>query len=134
MRAPTGHRASRTAGYMAFYRALDSARGRGRRVSDSYAVLFLDPPLRRAVLLSRLPLLGRLVDRYADWRAPGARTSGIARTWLIDEWLRAAVEDGIQQVVILGAGFDCRAHRLPWAATTTFFEVDQTATLAVKRE
>jgi methyltransferase (TIGR00027 family) len=82
--------------------------------------------------LSRVSPLSALVARYADWRAPGARTSGIARTWLIDEWLRAAVGDDIKQVVILGAGFDCRAYRLPWPASVTFFEVDQPATLAVK--
>lgn len=127
-------RASRTAAYMAFYRALETTRGRRRRISDPLAVSFLDPPLRRAVRLSHLPLFGRLVRSYADWRAPGARTSGIARTWLIDEWLCAALTDGIGQVVILGSGFDCRAYRLPCLTSTTVLELDHPATLALKRE
>jgi methyltransferase (TIGR00027 family) len=127
-------RASRTAGYMAFYRALETARGRRRRISDPLAAHFLDRALGRAVRLSRLPLFGPLVRSYADWRAPGARTSGIARTWLIDEWLCAALADDIGQVVILGSGFDCRAYRLPCLRSTTILEVDHPATLALKRE
>jgi methyltransferase (TIGR00027 family) len=119
---------------MAFYRALETARGRRGRISDPLAVHFLDPALRRAVAWSRVPPFGPLVRWYADRRAPGARTSGIARTWLIDEWLGAALADGIGQVVILGSGFDCRAYRLPAMASTTVLEVDHPATLAVKRE
>jgi methyltransferase (TIGR00027 family) len=127
-------RASRTAEYVAFYRALESARDASRRLfDDRFAVHFLRPLLRRAVSWSRLPILGAVVPWYSDRRLPGARTSAIARTRLIDLALRDGLALGIDQVVILGAGFDCRAYRLSDLAAATVFEVDHPATLAVKR-
>ena len=126
--------ASQTAEYMALFRALESARPRRIRVcDDARAIHFLRPAFRRAVTWSRLPLLGALVRRYVDWRRPGARTSGVARTRLIDDVVDQALRDGIPQVAILGSGFDCRAHRLPAMHATTVFEVDIAATHAAKR-
>ncbi|MGD0948434.1 MAG: SAM-dependent methyltransferase [Candidatus Binatia bacterium] len=126
--------ASRTAEYMAFFRALESARPSRRRLfTDSFAVDFLRPALRRAVRLSRVPVLGALIPWYSDRRLPGARTSGVARTRLIDDALCQALREGIGQVLILGAGFDCRAYRLPGIGSAAVFEVDHPATLSVKR-
>jgi methyltransferase (TIGR00027 family) len=125
--------ASRTAEYMAFFRALESARPAGRRIiHDPFASAFVSPPLRRAVRLSRLGLIGPMVRRFADRRLPGARTSAIARTRLIDDILLARLPERPRQVVLLGAGFDCRAYRLPLPDATTVFEVDHPSTQAVK--
>jgi methyltransferase (TIGR00027 family) len=55
---------------------------------------------------------------------PGGRTSGIARTRLIDDWITVAVRDRARQVAILGAGFDSRAWRLSALAGIPVFEVD----------
>jgi len=126
--------ASQTAEYMAFYRALESVRPKRRRLfTDPFAAGFLRPSLRRAVWLSKLPVLGAAVPRYADRRRPGARSSAVARTRIIDDALQQALADDIKQVVILGAGFDCRAYRLPQMDAAQIFEVDHPATLAVKR-
>jgi methyltransferase (TIGR00027 family) len=125
--------ASRTAEHMAFFRALESARPvRNRLFADSFAIHFLPPVLRRAVEISRIPVLGALIPWYADHRIPGARTSGVARTCLIDELLRRALEAGLRQIVILGAGFDCRGYRIPGISNSVLFEVDRPATQAVK--
>jgi methyltransferase (TIGR00027 family) len=127
-------RCSQTAEYIAFYRALESARPPGRRLfADPLAVRFLRPSLRAAVALSRVPLLGGMVPWLADRAMPGARTSGIARTRLIDDAVGQALRGGIAQVVFLGAGFDCRAYRLPGIAAAAVFEVDHPATLPEKR-
>lgn len=126
---------SRTAGYMAFFRALESARPAQRRLfTDPFAVHFLRPALRRAVSWSKLPPGRLVVNAYADRRLPGARTSAIARTRMIDEALIEARQAGIGQVVILGAGFDCRPYRLPELASAIIFEVDHPSTLAVRSE
>lgn len=77
-------------------------------------------------------MLGAWVDWYADRRLPGARTSAIARTGLIDNAMRQALRDNIRQIVVLGAGFDCRAYRLPGISSATVFEVDHQATHAWK--
>ncbi len=68
-----------------------------------------------------------------DARWPGARTSAIARTRLIDEWASAAASQGMRQAVILGAGFDCRAWRLTAFRELRIFEVDHPATSPEKR-
>jgi len=127
------HKASRTAEYMAYFRALESARAASRRLFyDPFAPRFLSPVLRHAAAIARIPAFAPLVDAYTDFRLPGARTSAIARTKLIDDVLLDALREGISQVVILGAGFDCRAYRLPQLASAAVFEVDHPATHATK--
>jgi methyltransferase (TIGR00027 family) len=119
---------------MAFYRALESAHSRSKRLfTDPFAIHFLRPSLRRAATLSKIPYLGAAVGWYADRRAPGARTSAIARTRLIDDLVSQALQEGIRQLVLLGAGFDCRIYRLPEICHAAAFEVDHPATLAAKR-
>ncbi len=128
-------RASRTAEFMALFRALESyRRPRGERLfEDPLAIAFLRPPLRLAVLLARVPLVGRVVPGFIDYRWPGARSSGVARTRLIDDLLAGALGEGVDQVVLLGAGFDCRAHRLHGIDRSRVFEVDRSATLGAKQ-
>lgn len=120
---------------MALFRALESGRGAGRRlIDDPYARCFLRAPLRAVASLARLPVCGAVVPWLIDRRWPGARPSGVARTRLIDDALADAVRGGIDQVVILGAGFDCRAYRLPDLRRVQVFEVDHPRTQAAKRD
>lgn len=127
-------RASRTAEYMALFRALESAGPRQRRrFDDPFARTFLRPRLRLVVALSRLPALGRLIARLIDARWPGARTSGVARTRFIDDVVEAALPTGISQAVILGAGFDARPYRIAALGRVCVFEVDHPATSAAKQ-
>jgi methyltransferase (TIGR00027 family) len=55
------------------------------------------------------------------------------RTRVIDDLLREFVESGGAQVVLLGAGFDCRALRMPELAGLRVLEVDHPATQGHKR-
>jgi methyltransferase (TIGR00027 family) len=121
---------------MALFRAFESSRRppRARLFVDDLARGFLGGSLGVVADLSRLPLLGTAVERVIDYRWPGARTSAVARTRLIDDAIRDALRDGFQQFVMLGAGFDSRAYRLPGLASTRVFEVDHPATLAMKKE
>jgi methyltransferase (TIGR00027 family) len=129
------NRSSRTAEHMAFFRALESLSSpRKRLFNDRYAVCFLSPGFRRALRIASIPVLGRVVPWLADVIIPGARSSGIARTRWIDDALVAALAKGIRQVVILGAGFDCRAFRVPELRAAKIFEVDHPQTFATKRE
>lgn len=67
-------------------------------------------------------------------RSVGARLAlhVIIRTKFYDDYLLAAAADGIRQMVLLAAGLDTRAFRLPWPAGTTVFEVDLPETLTFK--
>jgi methyltransferase (TIGR00027 family) len=119
---------------MALFRALETTRpASARLVSDSFAASVLPGWMRRLVTLSRFSWLGSTIARLVDRRWPGARTSGVARTRLIDDWVAGAVRGGAEQVVILGAGFDSRAWRLPVLSGIPVFEVDQRATSSEKR-
>jgi methyltransferase (TIGR00027 family) len=55
------------------------------------------------------------------------------RTRVIDDAIRAFVADGGRQLVLLGAGYDCRALRLPELAPARVFEIDHPATQGNKR-
>ena len=54
------------------------------------------------------------------------------RTRFFDEQLVEAVSAGCRQVVLLAAGLDARAFRLPWPNGTKIFEVDLPQTLDFK--
>lgn len=124
---------SRTALHMAAFRALESVRAPSRRLfRDAYAARFLPAGERALVALSKAPLARRMIEAYADMRAPGARTSGVARTRLIDDWIVGECGDGAEQLIILGAGYDCRALRLPALARVKVFELDRAELLARK--
>jgi methyltransferase (TIGR00027 family) len=121
---------------MALFRALESSRRppEVRLFEDPLASALLPPSLAAVAGLSRVPPFGAVVPWLIDRRWPGARTSGVARTRLIDDALRDALAEGIAQVVILGAGFDSRAYRLRGIEQARVFEVDHPDTLAAKRE
>ena len=77
-------------------------------------------------------MINGLLERSIDGRYPGARSSGVARTRLIDDWLVAEIDRGLDQLVILGAGFDSRCLRLSQLASMPVFELDQIAVLRSK--
>ena len=130
----TGRR-SRTAEYMAFFRAVETRRPPRRRLfADPLASRVLDRPLRAAAALSGAPVLGGVVPWFVDRRWPGPRPSAVARTRVIDDWLERAIEAGLDQLVVLGAGYDSRALRIPGADRLTVFEVDHPDTQGAKRE
>jgi methyltransferase (TIGR00027 family) len=55
-----------------------------------------------------------------------------ARTKFFDDFLVAATGADIRQVVILAAGLDARAYRLPWPTDTVVYEIDQPEVIAFK--
>jgi methyltransferase (TIGR00027 family) len=127
-------RSSRTAEQVALFRALESARRRERIFDDPYAVRFLPGPYRLVARAARVPAVGRRLERFIDEHWPaGPRASAVVRTRLIDDLVEAALAGGARQVLLLGAGYDSRAYRLPGMAAGQVFEVDHPATQATKR-
>ncbi|ORB74137.1 class I SAM-dependent methyltransferase [Mycobacterium scrofulaceum] len=57
-----------------------------------------------------------------------------ARTRFFDDFLTTATSAGIRQAVILAAGLDARAYRLPWSAGTVVYEVDQPEVITFKSD
>ncbi len=125
---------SRTAEYMALFRALETTLPADRRLfADPDAKRFLRPSLRAVASAAKLPALRASIVAFIDRRWPGPRLSGVVRTRVIDDFVVNAVESGCTQLVLLGAGYDTRATRLSHLAGATVFEVDHPATQARKR-
>src|SRR5438874_3938527 len=77
---------------------------------------------------------GEDIARRLDARFPPMELWLALRVAFLDRLVGLAVDRlSIRQVVILGAGYDTRAARLPRAGVR-FFEVDHPATQASKRE
>ena len=57
--------------------------------------------------------------------APGFHEHLISRTRFIDDLIEKSAKEGIEQYVILGAGYDSRANRLNLTPSLNIFEVDQ---------
>jgi methyltransferase (TIGR00027 family) len=127
-------RASRTAEQNALFRALESALPAERRlVDDPLARAFLTWPLSLVARVAIVPGLRELLPWFIDQRWPGPRSAVVARTRLIDELIAKALAEPVEQFVVLGAGFDTRAYRLPGLRGLAVFEVDHPDTQAAKR-
>jgi methyltransferase (TIGR00027 family) len=68
-----------------------------------------------------------------DWGEHFVNFQG-ARTKYFDTYFGQAADAGVRQIVILAAGLDSRAYRLPWPDQTTIFELDRAQVLDFKRE
>lgn len=64
---------------------------------------------------------------YTELRGPGVNGFLVARDRYIDDVLQQFLSEGLQQLVILGAGYDSRAYRFDLNGVKTF-EVDHPAT------
>jgi methyltransferase (TIGR00027 family) len=123
-------RPSRTAHLVAFGRALaDAGLSHVAEFRDPTARIFLSEKGRR-----RLAESARAIQE-------GKRSPGLAvmadliglRTAAIDTAVRDAIAGGATQLVILGAGYDGRAWRMPELSGVKVFEVDHPATQGDKR-
>jgi methyltransferase (TIGR00027 family) len=126
---------SKTAQYMAFFRALETQQPpRKRLFEDAYAFPLLRGTLRAFAWLARISLIGGLVYVILELGWPCTRSSGVVRTRAIDDWVREAIRRGARQLVLLGAGFDSRGYRLEEAGKIAVFEVDHPSTQQTKKE
>lgn len=127
---------SQTALGVAFARALASLPAAGLTEGhDTWAERLLPRPYRGLV---------RTADKVTSF-VPGTQAVlGLAslgllthaglRTAAIDAAAHEALARGVTQLVVLGAGLDARAYRLPRVENATVFEVDHPSTQAWKRK
>ncbi len=101
-------------------------------IHDPLARKLLPPSGRAAVALTRWPPIRRAMIAATEKKAPGLWASMLCRKRYIDDKLLDAAADGLDAVVILGAGFDTRAYRLPALRGIPVYEVDLPANTARK--
>ena len=94
-----------------------------------------DPYADRFVLgASFIKLMGHKLNVWlAQKLVPGFHEHLISRTRFIDDLIKKNAASGVEQYVILGAGYDSRAHRLELPSSLRIFEVDQPEVQARKR-
>ncbi len=125
------NRASITAENNAAIRAFESIQHPIKRLcNDPFAKFFVSDQLARS---DNMPsLIGKLLSEW-EIAFPGVCGSIIARTKFIDECLEKVIRDGLEQLVILGAGYDTRALRFDGLKKIVkVYEIDHPGTQEVK--
>ncbi len=143
-----GDTPSRTAAWVAAARHLGRLLPEDVRIADDpYGAAFTSATLAGLIEQaieeqpedSRALTLGNALRaiRHPLTRVPGLKSWILymqVRTRVIDDAVRAFVASGGRQLVLLGAGYDCRALRMPELDDVHVFEVDHPATQGHKRE
>jgi methyltransferase (TIGR00027 family) len=94
---------------------------------------FADPLVRAVGLDFFVKMIDGSVDFSTVEDASPAIINGVAaRTQYFDDYLLAAVNADVRQVVILASGLDSRAYRLQWPADTVVYEIDQPQVIEFK--
>jgi methyltransferase (TIGR00027 family) len=93
--------------------------------TDPYAQLFLDAATEGGWRRPPKSVLDRI-------RSIGGYAA--SRTKWYDEFFIAAGASGVEQAVILAAGLDARAWRLPWVDDSVVYEIDQPKVLEFKSQ
>jgi methyltransferase (TIGR00027 family) len=123
---------SQTALGAAFYRAMAhrdaTVAGLG---SDHLAWTFLSGPHR---FLVRFGWIRRAIRRRSERATPGIYAYITARTAFFDERYARTLDDGTEQIVLLGAGYDTRPHRMPSPDGLKVIELDIAPTQERKRD
>jgi methyltransferase (TIGR00027 family) len=96
------------------------------------AAIFADP-LALRILGADADALVREAQAEADPFRQRLRWFVAIRSRIADDALAAAIERGVRQLVVLGAGLDTTAYRAPPSQGLRMFEVDHPATQAWKR-
>jgi len=124
-------KASYSAEIMAAHRATEMLLPEKERVcQDQLAIRFLSPEWV-AILKDREKLIALATE--SEQKLPGIHGAVVARVRFIDEIVIRAVEEGLAQIVILGAGYDTRAYRIEKIkANVHVFEVDHPFTQQIK--
>jgi methyltransferase (TIGR00027 family) len=103
-------------------------------LDDRWAARILPVRWRVPIAMSRWNALRRAMIGVSDKSAPGAWISLLCRKRYIDDLVRTAAREGLDALVIVGAGYDTRPYRLPELAGLPVWEVDLAHNIAVKTQ
>ena len=124
---------SKTAETIAVVRMSESRKSEDERICyDPHAIRFISQAV--------LDFAAHNPEKYKAFVArnerlvPGASNSIVARVRYFDDVVKASINDGLEQLVILGAGYDTRAYRIEGISKIKVFEVDHPATQSIKIE
>jgi methyltransferase (TIGR00027 family) len=104
--------------------------GEERICYDPYAVNFISPDALEWA--AKNPDKVKAVREQRDHFLPGIQNSIVARVRFFDDFVESTLANGLRQLVILGAGYDTRAHRMECLKKIRVFEVDHPGTQEMK--
>ena len=120
-------KASRTALGTAYLRA-------AHQLLDAAPKILDDPIAVRLLGEGAGQKIRESAERYRNSAAAALRSHVVLRSRYAEDRLAAAVQRGVGQYVILGAGFDTFAFRQPdWSKSLKIFEIDHPDTQSVKQ-
>jgi len=126
-------RTSKMAEMIALHRVAESMMPEGQRLCyDPYAIHFVDPETIESA--RKNPEKTKELREHYERLFPGLGNSIRARVRYFDDFVKSSIGEGLEQMVILGAGYDTRAFRIEGLDKITVFEVDHPATQKVKVE
>ncbi len=124
---------SRSAGIIAAHRAIESSKNHGERICHD--------PFARDFMPEGFTVIGKheIPEQEAlnlfKQIVPGFHEFFLARTRYIDDYLKGFIERELEQLVVLGAGYDSRAYRFDELENKIkVFEVDSPATQDAKKQ
>lgn len=125
---------SKMAELIALHRVAESRKPEGERICyDPYAVHFVDPEV--LAFAAANPEKTKEMSEYYERLFPGLANSIRARVRYFDDFVKSSLDEGLEQLVILGAGYDTRAYRIEGLKEKVkVFEVDHPNTQSVKKE
>lgn len=111
----------------------ESRRPESERICyDPYAIYFINSEILEWA--AKNPEEVKTMQEQRERFLPGLDNTTRARVRYFDDFLKRSIEEGLGQLVILGAGYDTRDIRIEGAMKINVFEVDHPATQAVKVE
>ena len=102
----------------------------GRICYDPYAVHFISPEIIKFGM--EHPKEAKAKVEQVEKLFPGLSSSIMARVRYFDDFTKKSTAEGIEQLVVLGAGYDTRAYRIEELKDIKVFEVDHPNTQSFK--
>jgi len=123
---------SKMAEGMAMHRFGESSKNEDERICyDPYAIYFISPEIIEFGM--KHPEEAKSLIEDTERCFPGLSSSIIARVRYFDDFVKKSIEDGLEQLVIFGAGYDTRAYRIEeLKENIKVFEVDHPNTQSFK--
>jgi len=119
---------------IAMQRFAESSKGEDERICyDPYAVHFIRPEVIE--FGKKHPEKAKELIENTERLFPGLSSSIMARVRYFDDFVKKSIENGLEQLVILGAGYDTRAYRIEeLKENVNIFEMDHPNTQGFKIE